>query len=329
MESKNGSKQLITDKEAIKAMVSGRRNQLPDGQQQKTFTFDWTSHPVSKYVEDDIARQVVKRGHYGRMTEGETKVLSKYIQTSSSEMTLEQARSLRSALLQEKAMSRHHILNSKAKEITVRYKRGQGVLSLSNQYDCPPVNLFRAILSTRGYSKADIKDCVQHPEVSELNKRDRRQLSIATQADVVSNPDRDYGHEKGAVFESITAKFLKDLGIAFVVQDDLVEEQRELFGKTVASPDFLLLDEVTINGQSVRWIDAKAFYGANVKCRKRTAKRQANKYCEFWGSGAVLFLEGFSANLTGSIDECMFLSARDIMTEYYFQPLVELKEKQH
>ena len=185
MESKKDSKQVITDKETIKSMISDRRNQLPDGQQQKTFVFDWTSYPVSKYAEDNMARQVVKRGHYGRMTEIESNVLSKYIKTSSSEMTLKQARSLRSALLQEKAMNRHHILNSKAKEIVMRYKRGQDILSLSNQYDCPPVNLFRAILSTRGYSKAQIKGCVRHPE-HELNKRDRRQLSIAAQADVVS-----------------------------------------------------------------------------------------------------------------------------------------------
>eukprot|EP00526_Cylindrotheca_closterium_P016596 CAMPEP_0113637598 /NCGR_PEP_ID=MMETSP0017_2-20120614/19686_1 /TAXON_ID=2856 /ORGANISM="Cylindrotheca closterium" /LENGTH=323 /DNA_ID=CAMNT_0000548645 /DNA_START=96 /DNA_END=1067 /DNA_ORIENTATION=- /assembly_acc=CAM_ASM_000147 len=319
------SEQLITDKETIKSMISDRQKQLPDGQQQKVLAFEWISHPVSKYAEDDMARQVVKRGHYGSLTEGETSVLSTYIQTSSSEMTLEQAKSLRSALLQEKAMNRHFILNSKANEIAKRYKRGQGVLSLSNQYDCPPVNLFRAILSTRGYSKPEIKDCVQHPQ-QELNKRDRRELSLATQADMISNPDRDHAHEKGQVFEAITAKFLKDLGIAFVEQDDLVQEQLELFGKTIVSPDFLLLDEVTINGQSVKWIDAKAFYGANVKCRKRTVRRQATKYGQFWGNGAVLFLEGFCANLN-SIDGCTFLSARDIMTEDYFQPLVELKEK--
>lgn len=133
---------------------------------------------------------------------------------------------------------------------------------------------------------------------------------------------------KKACYEQVHQKFIVP-GIAFVTQDILVREQKSRFGKIIASPDFLLLDDVTVNGKSVRWIDCKAFYGADVNCRRFGVQKQSSRYHEYWGNGAVLFLEGFSEGLvTMDSHACCFLSAREFMNEGYLQPLEELNQQQ-
>ncbi|CAJ1962739.1 unnamed protein product [Cylindrotheca closterium] len=311
----------VTEDE-MKKQVSNRRDQMPEGQKRKSFSFEWASVPIPKTMETEMGRRVVKRGKYNAISDSDKEDISEYIATSKSAMTLSQAISLRAAVLQEKTMNRHHaVLGRNAKEITDRYQRGQGILSLSKKYDSPPVNLFRVILSGRGFQKSQIKQCFKNPE-HHLNERDCQEFQKACREDVVSSPNCDKAHEQAERFETITEQFLKDLGVAFLTQTDLIKEQKPRYGKIVASPDFLLLDDVMVNGQYVRWIDCKAFYGANVNCRKKGVQKQTARYQEYWGSGAIIFLEGFSEGLLG-IADCTCLSARQFMETRYFEPLSE------
>ncbi|KAL3939593.1 MAG: hypothetical protein SGBAC_005706 [Bacillariaceae sp.] len=304
----------------MKEQVSNRRDQLPEGQTRKSFSFEWECVPVPNAMEAEMLRRVVKRGKYNAISDPEKEAISEYIVTSKSAMTLSQAISLRSAVLQDKTMNRHHaVLGRHAKEITNRYQRGQGILSLAKQYDSPPVNLFRTVLAGKGFQKFQIKQCIKTPE-NHLNERDCQEFLKACREDVVSNPNCDAAHEQAEVFETITEQFLKDLGVAYLTQTDLIKEQKPKFGKIVASPDFLLLDDVMVNGHHVRWIDCKAFYGANVNCRKKGVRKQTARYQEYWGSGAVIFLEGFSESLL-DIADCTCLSARQFMEARYFEPL--------
>mmetsp|Transcript_15968 Transcript_15968/g.39133 ORF Transcript_15968/g.39133 Transcript_15968/m.39133 type:complete len:348 (+) Transcript_15968:77-1120(+) len=322
--SKKKAKAPVTEDEIakMKEQVSNRRDQLPEGQNRKSFSFQWKSVPVPKTMETEMTRQVVKRGKYNAISDSGKEAISQYIATSKSAMTLSQAISLRAAVLQEKTMNRHHaVLGRHAKEITDRYQRGQGILSLAKRYDSPPVNLFRTVLSGRGFQKSQIKQCIKNPE-NHLNERDCQEFQKACREDVVSSPNCEKAHEQAERFETITEQFLKDLGVAFLTQQDLIREQKPRYGKIVASPDFLLLDDVMINGRYVRWIDCKAFYGANVNCRKKGVAKQSARYQEYWGSGAVVFLEGFSEALLG-IKDCTCLSARQFMETHYFQPLLE------
>ncbi len=44
-----------------------------------------------------------------------------------------------------------------------------------------------------------------------------------------------------------------------------MQEQKKEEGRAVVTPDLLLLDDVRINGVPCAWIDAKHFFGADLK----------------------------------------------------------------
>merc|ERR1712086_443813 len=98
----------------------------------------------------------------------------------------------------------------------------------------------------------------------------------------------------GKEFELVVQRFLVSKGVTFVTQKQLEAEQERDFGAPVLTPDFLILDELIVNGQAVKWLDAKAFYGANTSLNIKRVRKQMSKYIEHWGSGAIMFLQGFS-----------------------------------
>jgi hypothetical protein len=313
-----------TDPEKIKEIISARPNLLPFGHVRRSFTFRWVSCPIAERDERDMGARLVEKGNYSPMTEQEIQSLSKYIQRSSTRMSTRQAMSLRNALLQQKAVKRHYILVKDSKILARKYNRGESVLSLSRQFDYPPVNVFRAVLTGLGYSKKRIKTCLQNPR-EKLESREYHEFEAAEKADIVSNMDQEFGHQRGEVFEDIVGNFLKENGITFVRQDVLAAEQLEKFKKAIATPDFLFIDNVEINGQRVAWIDVKSFYGANTKLRLKKTRNQAARYIDYWGTGAIFFLEGFGASF--QINGCTMLSARDFMATKSFAPLIKLKER--
>lgn len=69
------------------------------------------------------------------------------------------------------------------------------------------------------------------------------------------------------------------------------------------TPDFLLLDDVQINGQKVTWIDCKCYYGSASMgvVGKTSLQRVRHDYSKQWGPGAVIFAFGYceSFNLEG------------------------------
>lgn len=123
------------------------------------------------------------------------------------------------------------------------------------------------------------------------------------------------------MFEDKIAHFLDEKGILYVRQKQLEEEQKRDFGKAILTPDFLILDKVEINGQSVSWIDAKCFYGANISFDVTRMKKQMKRYIEMWGSGAIMFSHGFNEML--SMEDCMMLNARSVLKSEVLTPLDE------
>lgn len=226
-----------TDPEKIKEIISARPNRLPLGHEQRSFAFRWVSCPITERDEQGMEARLIERGNYSPMTEQDKQSLSNYIQRSSTRMSTRQAMSLRNALLHQKALKRHYILNMNLKIFARKYKHGESVLSLSRKIDCPPVNVFRAVLTGLGYSKTKIKRCLQNPR-EELESREYHEFEAAEKADIISNMDQAFGHQKGEVFEDIVEHFLKENGITFVRQDVLVAEQLEKFKKSIASLTF-------------------------------------------------------------------------------------------
>ncbi len=71
-------------------------------------------------------------------------------------------------------------------------------------------------------------------------------------------------------------------------------------------PDVLVLHDLEINGQLVRWIDCKAYYGSGLLTNNKRKYRmlpvnkiqaQVDRYTDKYGPGAILFLRGFHSQM--------------------------------
>ena len=259
----------------------------------RTFRLSWRPEPVPLQAEERVASLVVKRGDFGWLTDDRVDEIAAALENEN--MTLEQALSLRSALLQQKTVYSHHKLRSKGKELARQYREGASIVDLSKKYDFPPVNVFRVVLESMGWSKKRIKESLRHP--SSMKQREREEFEAAEAVDRVSSVDQSETQVKADLFEDILADWFEQQGIRLRRQPEMVKEQSELLGRPVRTPDLLFLDHVYINDQPVAWIDAKHFYGSDVDFQRKKMKKQMNRYIEEWGSGAIMFRHGFSQNL--------------------------------
>ncbi len=259
----------------------------------RTFRLSWRPEPVPLQAEERVASLVVKRGDFGWLTDERVDEMAAALENEN--MTLEQALSLRSALLQQKTVYSHHKLRSKGKELARQYREGDSIVDLSKKYDFPPVNVFRVVLESMGWSKKRIKESLRHP--SSMKQREREEFEAAEAVDRVSSVDQSETQVKADLFEDILADWFEQQGIRLRRQPEMVKEQSELLGRPVRTPDLLFLDHVYINNQPVAWIDAKHFYGSDVDFQRKKMKKQMNRYIEEWGSGAIMFRHGFSENL--------------------------------
>ena len=257
------------------------------------FSFEWENNPVSLDTEGRIAGLVVKRGEFGWLSDSRVDEIADLV--TDCEMTLDQALSLRSALLQQKTVYSHGQLQSRGKALRRLYKDGVSVVDLSKKFDFPPMNIFRVILKEMGWSKSRIKETLRSP--SKFKERERKEFEAAEDADRVSNVDQSITHEKADIFEEILADWFETQGVRVRRQEEMVKEQMKEHGRPVNTPDLLFLDHVEINGEPVAWIDAKHFYGADVDFQRKKIVKQASRYVDTWGQGALVFRHGFSDNL--------------------------------
>jgi len=259
----------------------------------KSFSFQWVCNPVPLSDEEKMAGFVVRRGEFGWLDDDRVDEIAAFAEKLS--ISKDQALSLRSALLQQKTVYGHRAMQNRGRQIYRDYKQGMGVVELSKKYDFPPMNIFRQILSEKGWSKSKIKEYVRAP--SRFSERERKEFEAAEEADTVSNVDQSETHLRADVFENILADWFEEQGVRLRRQPELVKEQSVEIGRPKVTPDILFLDHVEINGQPVSWIDAKHFYGADVGFQRKKMQKQMMRYINEWGSGAIVFRHGFSENL--------------------------------
>ena len=264
-----------------------------DIEEPKTFKFEWKISPVPLKDEEEMAGKVMRKGEFGWLEDERVDEIA--VIAKDYKMTLEQALSLRSALLQQKTVYGHGRLRSQGKNMLRLYKEGVSVVDLSTRFDFPPMNIFRIILGEMRWSKSKIKESLRQP--SRLSERERVEFEAAEAADRVSNVDQGESQERADLFEDILADWFEEQGVRLRRQPEMVKEQKQDLGRPVRTPDLLFLDHVEINGKPVAWIDAKHFYGADVDFQRKKMAKQMARYIEEWGSGAVVYRHGFSQNL--------------------------------
>jgi hypothetical protein len=257
------------------------------------FDFEWELNPVPLSTEEKVAAEVVQRGHFGWLEDDRVDEIANFV--DSENMTLDQALSLRSALLQQKTVYSHGRLKSKSRELAKHYRAGTSIIELSQKYDFPPMNIFRVVLEAMGWSKKKIKESLRDP--SSMKSREREEFEAAEAADRVSNVDQSEVQVRADLFEDILADWFEEKGVRLRRQPEMVKQQMTDHGRPIRTPDLLFLDHVYINGEPIAWIDAKHFYGADVDFQRKKMRKQMNRYIDEWGSGAIVFRHGFSENL--------------------------------
>ena len=254
----------------------------------------WKTKAVTKEVQNKAGKIACIPGEFGFLPEERVQEIA--VKLDGMPITLEQALSLRAALNQEKSVYSHSKLMRRSNELSRRYDSGESVIALSKRFDAPPVNTFRAILTGRGWTKTRIKDTL-NKNPSKLNKRDREQFELAESVDRVSSVNQTETQTAAEVFEEILCSYFESVGVRFRRQEELLREQTKQEGRAIITPDLLLLDDVRINGVPCAWIDAKHFFGADLKFPKKKTQKQVDRYVAEYGQGALVYRHGFCEGL--------------------------------
>lgn len=201
--------------------------------------------------------------------------------------------SIRANLMREHMIINHKKIISSEASIINDYENGMGILKLSTKYDGSPLNLLRLIFMDK-YNKK-LTQLINKNNI--LNFRDKSQLEIGISNDLYALINQDEILKKSTDFELKIQKVLDSMGIRYKTQNQLAKEQIKKLNKAINTPDFLILDDLTINKKKIKWIDAKNFYGLNNQYMKKRIKHQTKKYLNTWGSGAIIFNLGFCSEL--------------------------------
>ena len=260
----------------------------------KKINIRWNTNAVSKEVQIAAGKISCIPGEFGFLPEDRVQEIAE--QLKGMPISLEQALSLRAALNQEKSVYSHSKLMRRSNEISRRYESGESIIALSKRFDAPPVNTFRAVLTGRGWTKTRIKDTL-NKNPSKLNQRDREQFELAESVDRVSSVNQTETQNAAEVFEEILCDHFDELGVRFRRQEELLNEQTKTEGRAIIPPDLLLLDDVRINGVPCAWIDAKHFFGADLKFPKKKTQKQVDRYVAEYGQGALVYRHGFCHGL--------------------------------
>ena len=254
----------------------------------------WNTNAVSREVQNRAGKIACIPGEFGFLPEERVQEIASDL--DGLPISLEQALSLRAALNQEKSVYSHSKLMRRSNELSRRYDSGESVIALSKRFDAPPVNTFRAILTGRGWTKTRIKDTL-NKNPSKLNQRDKEQFELAESVDRVSSVNQTETQNAAEVFEGILCDHFSSLGIRFRRQEELLREQTKEEGRAIITPDLLLIDDVRINGIPCAWIDAKHFFGADLKFPKKKTQKQVDRYVAEYGHGALVYRHGFCDGL--------------------------------
>lgn len=270
------------------------------------------NYNIEKYICSKLDLSPYKS--YAPMSEKEIdyiyqKVLSKFNNTSipipkffCKEIIL----SIRANLMRDHMIKHHKKVLSSKYNIIDDYDKGIGVLDLSSKYDGSPLNLLRLVF-TEKYGKKLI-ELIKKNKI--LNSRDKKELDIAISNDLYALINQDEVLKKSTDFEIKIQKILDSNNIRYKTQEQLAKEQIKKSKIATNTPDFLILDDLFINGKKINWIDAKNFYGLDTQYIQKRIKQQTKKYLDAWGSGAIIFNLSFSSTLKLNnilfIDFCSF-----------------------
>lgn len=181
------------------------------------------------------------------------------------------------------------------------------ILNLSKKYDLSPVTIIKYLFESKYNHK--INKIVKNTNI--LDERDKTQLDMAIANDNYFQFDQTNQQIDAISFEKKVEEFLIKNNIKYSTQEELSEEQIKDYGKPINTPDFLIKSELIVDDKKVNWIDAKNFYGANIRFIKNKIKKQIAKYIKEYGDGMIVFNLGHNDEL--KIDNVIFIGYEDLI----------------
>lgn len=205
------------------------------------------------------------------------------------------AASIRKCYLTQHCMYRHSGVRESdtVKHIIQDIKNGKNIIDMSHKYKFNPIGLLKVFLEHYSLPQSALKTSNLKPQHERAQKMD------------IFRPNQDT-LLKSQQYEQHVQNWLDQHDIQYYTQEQLIEQNSRL------TPDFLLKSPITINNQTIHWIDAKNFYGAMVPYILRSLKKQSAKYNDVFGPGAFVFSLGYTTEL--AIPHCLVLDDVDQWT---------------
>ncbi|MDG6243935.1 MAG: C15orf41 family protein [Methanolobus sp.] len=200
------------------------------------------------------------------------------------------------------------VKNNSAKHLK-QWQKGKSITEISRKNDIPATLMVTMILKEMGIPKKGfIRNLDDYPE-----GRLKSEVIEAMESDYFFSPRAHEMHsEKGKLGESILAAWLAERGLSYRSEEDL---RKEGFTKT---PDFLLNENIDVDGAKVSWIESKALFG-DEKEHDYYIKKQFREYEENYGNGMIVYWYGFIEDISfnGNIikDYRFFGDDQDMMEE--------------
>jgi hypothetical protein len=251
---------------------------------------------ISYKLEKKLAKAVIIKGNYRKLTDKQLDKLNNYIKKKKLDINLNDILSIRSAYMTIKIIKDSSKLESSMNKINKLYKKGIKLSWISRKYDLSPILILKNIFNNN-FSKDKIKDFFYGKHLDKLNKFELEQLNFAKENDIFNKVDQTEQIKNSENFELEIRNFLLKNKIKFKTQNELAKEQIKKYGKTINTPDFLILSDFYINDKKINWIDAKNFYGANTFLIKKNIQKQIQKYIDEYGFGSIIFSLNFSEKL--------------------------------
>jgi hypothetical protein len=256
-------------------------------------------NPLDNPIEKMVLKKLNKKppGSYDKISTGELeriyKIIMESFPTQTKNFSTQIIGSIRANMMREHMIQTHKKILSKEKSIIEDYNSHINLKDLVIKYDGSPLNLLRIIFKSK-YNKKLTKIIL---DKSILDSYDKSQLDWAESHDAYALINQDEILTKSNEFEEKIKNILDKLNCRYKTQSDLVTEQIAESNGPTNTPDFLILDELYINGNKINWIDAKNFYGSKSKLMEKKIKSQTTKYIRTWGPGSIIFNLGFNSTL--------------------------------
>ncbi len=212
-----------------------------------------------------------KKGDYGNIGETLKQELLGLIEEHKNTFYYAQLVSLREQIIKNK--NTKNIRYMKPEVLIEMYQSGKTVREISEATDISPLKITEVVLPKDFLTDADFGSYL-YAHSNDITR---------TQSD-------------GTEFELEVTEKLKQWGVKFKTQEELIVEQTVEKGQAYCTPDFLILSDFKIGGNVAKWIEVKSFYGTVTPMFFNNIRDQVEKYVKQYGEGILIFKHGYTQN---------------------------------